>query len=57
MLVYWFWTMARIGMTSRGFPGVAALPGTWFGQLLLAIGLNCPVNVEREMLFQSTWNL
>src|SRR5712692_8230084 len=57
IFVYWFCIMARIWITSRELPGVAALGTVAFGQLLLARGMSGPVKVEREMLFQSTWNL
>src|SRR5690242_5255473 len=55
-LVYWFCTMARIWRVSRLLPGVAALPTLAFGQLEPVPWTLGPVNVESEMLFQSTWN-
>src|SRR5947208_12211752 len=57
--VYWFCTMARICRASRSV-AVPGCPEFWtlaLGQLVAAMGVSGPVNVESEMLFQSTWNL
>ena len=49
--------IARIASVSAAFAGVDALAGVAFGQ---QVGASCgcgPVNVEVEILSQSTWNL
>src|SRR4051795_8342562 len=57
-LVYWFCIMARIWRTSRLLPPSDGALGTFaLGQLVAARGASGPVNVEREMRFQSTWSL
>src|SRR5260221_9737413 len=58
MLVYWFCIIARIWTTSRLLPPSEGAFGTFaFGQLVAAMGISGPVNVEVEILSQSTWNL
>src|ERR1044071_3911648 len=58
MFVYWFCIIARIWSTSRALPPSDGALGTVaLGQLVAAIGVSGPVTVEREMLFQPTWNL
>ena len=58
MLVYWFCIIARIWSTSRRCRPATGHSGTLaFGQLVAAMGMSGPVNVDSEMRFQSTWNL
>src|SRR5262245_35641511 len=55
---YWFCIMARIWRTSRLLPPCEDAAGTAaLGQLVAAMGMSGPVNVESEILSQSTWNL
>src|SRR5215831_1309982 len=50
MLVYWFCTMARIWRTSIrfGVPGCGAFATAALGQLVDAVGVSGPVNVDNE---------
>src|SRR3954467_4580005 len=58
ILVYWFCIMARICKASRLLPPCeGGLATAAFGQLVAEIGMSGPVNVESEILSQSTWNL
>src|ERR1044071_3114005 len=58
MLEYWLCIIARIWSTSRALPpSEGALATFALGQLVAAIGISGPVNVESEMRSQSTWNL
>jgi hypothetical protein len=57
MFEYWFCAMARTASVSRLLP---PWDGTVFGGLahwVAAVGMSGPVNVDVEILFQSTWNL
>src|SRR5437867_10850636 len=58
--VYWFCIIALIWRTSRPTelpPREGAFGTPAFGQLVAARGVSGPVNVEVEILSQSTWNL
>src|SRR5262249_28719036 len=55
--VYWACAIARIASTSAALAVVAALAGVAFGQQFGASCVTSPVNVDVEILSQSTWNL
>ena len=57
MFEYWVCAIARIARTSAALAVVAAFAGVAFGQQVGASGVSGPVNVEVEILSQSTWNL
>src|SRR3954451_22939751 len=52
---YWACAIARIASVSAALAGVDALAGDAFGQQFGARDRLGPVNVDVEILFQSTW--
>src|SRR5580765_2543338 len=57
MFEYWAWAMALIESVSAELAGVDAFATFEFGQHVGAACVVGPVNVEVEILSQSTWNL
>ena len=55
--VYWACAIARIESVSAELAGVDALATAEFGQQVGAAWVVGPVNVEVEILSQSTWSL
>ena len=57
MFVYCVCAIARMASTSAALAGVDAFAGVAVGQQVGASGTSGPVNVDVEILSQSTWNL
>src|SRR6266478_3775333 len=55
--VYWFCIISRGATVSRLLPPCDGTVDGGLAQLVGATVIKGPVNVEVEMLFQSTWNL